>query len=124
LVCPLGHVARPRIFLDVEPRLLRDALEEVLDSVGVDEVLVLDDHAADRSPMSFDAAIVTLPSDDVHADVVIELRTGHADSVGHVTAGLHSEDVALRTPQQLLSLLDRLFPSPVPRIAPSEGAHG
>jgi hypothetical protein len=116
-------VRRRRILLAVQPRVLRDALEEVLDSVGLDEVLVSDVDAADRSLMSFDAAILSQPSADVRADVVIEVDGLAADARGHVTAGTRSEDVTLRTPQQLLSLLDRLCPTSAARISPAGGAH-
>lgn len=115
--------ARRRILLDVEPRVLRDALEQVLDSTGQDEVLVSDVPAADRSTMSFDAAIVTLPN-DVTADVVIELRSGAGGSLGRITSGGGSEDVPLGSPQELLDLLDRLLPAAAARITAAEGGRG
>lgn len=117
-MCPLAGVDRPRIFLDIEPRVLRDVLEEVLDSVGLDEVLVSDAEAADRSTMSFDAAIVTLPRDDLHADVVIELD----GAVGRVVSAARSEDVPIATPQELLDLLDQVLPAATARISPSGGS--
>jgi hypothetical protein len=116
-------VGRRRILLDVQPRVLRDALEQVLDSIGLDEVLVSDEEPADRSPMSFDAAILTIPASNIAADVVIELPSA-ASSTGHVTAGSSSEDVDLRSPTQLLDLLDRLCPASTPRNALFGGAHG
>lgn len=117
-----AEVDRPRILLDIEPRILRDALEEVLDSVGLDEVLVSDAEAADRSTMSFDAAIVTLPADGVRADVVIELRDGPGGSLGRVNTGTTSEDVPLGTPEELLTLLDQLLPAATARISPIGGS--
>lgn len=104
--------------------MLSDVLEEVLDSVGLDEVLVSDEEPADRSPVSFDAAILTTPAGNVAAAVVIELPSAATSSVGHVTSGSGSEAVHLQTPAQLLALLDRLCPSSTPRNALFEAAHG
>ena len=123
-MCRLDDVGRRRILLDVQPRVLRDALEQVLDSIGLDEVLVSDEEPADRSPMSFDAAILTIPASNIAADVVIELPSAEPTSLGHVTAGSSSEDVDLRTPTQLLALLDRLCPAATPRDALFGGVHG
>lgn len=110
-------MGRRRILLDVQPRLLRDAIEVLLDSVGLDEVLVSDAGPADRSPMSFDAAILTVPTTHVTADVVIELPSSAPGALGQVTSGARSEHVALHTPSQLLSILDRVCPASAPRHA-------
>lgn len=67
--------------------------------------------------MSFDAAILTVPTSPVAADVVIELPNGAPGALGRVTSGAKSEPVTLQTPAQLLSLLDRLCPTSVPRNA-------
>ena len=74
--------------------------------------------------MSFDAAILTLPADDVTADVIIELGASEAGSVGRVTTATQSQDVTLRSPQQLLLLLDRLLPASTARVSPIGRRHG
>lgn len=106
---------RRRILLGVEPRILSDSLATVLDHVGVDDVLLYADQRADRSAVAYDAAILSVPHDAVMADLVIEVDDD--TSVGHVVSGEHSEDVPVRTPLQLLSLLDRLCPASTDRIA-------
>ena len=105
---------RRRILLDVQPQLLEDALADVLRSTGLDEVLVSRGNAADSPTMAYDAVILTLPDDTVHADVVIEI-TDDAVARGHVTIGSRSEDVALPNPKELLALLDRLVPAAAAR---------
>ena len=123
-VCRLDDVGRRRILLDVQPRVLRDALGEVLDSVGLDEVLVSEEEPADRSTMSYDAAIVSSTALDVDADVVIELDLTGMDTTGHVRTATAVEVIDLRTPDQLLTLLDRLCPTTAARTTPFGGLHG
>jgi hypothetical protein len=113
---------RRRILLAVQPRILGDALAAVLDSVGLDEVLVSEPVAADRTSMSYDAAILSRPHAGVHADVVIEVAGVGDEARSHVVAGTLTEDVDLSTPQQLLSVLDRFCPTTTPRTAPAGGA--
>jgi hypothetical protein len=112
---------RRRILLAVQPRVLRDALADVLDEVGLDDVLVSEREGADRSTMSFDAAIVSEADEQVTADVVIAVGES-LDSLSHVITPTRQEDVHLRSPQQLLSLLDRFCPTTAARILPQGGA--
>ena len=113
---------RRRILLAVEPRVFGDALAEVLTAVGLDEVLVSGAERADESPMHLDAAIVSRDDDDVVADVVIHVTT---DRAAHVTTAAADVNVSLRSPHELLSVLDRYCPTVAPRVTAAEpgGAH-
>jgi hypothetical protein len=111
---------RRRILLAVEPRVLADALAEMLGSIGVDEVLSGRTGAADGPPMHLDAAIITPEDRDVIADVVIELGP---HNVAHVTNAAGSQEVALRTPYQLLQLLDRYCPTEPSRCTAHKPGH-
>ena len=97
----------------VEPAVLEGALAVLLGSGAGNEVVEF--HAgADLDPGSrYDAAIVTIAAmDGVHADVVITLPdTGSGDGIGHVTTPTVDRDVALRSHQQVIDLLDEQFPS-------------
>ena len=112
---------RRRILLALEPRVLGDALAEVLTAVGLDEVLVSGSERADELGMHLDAAIVSRDHADIVADVVIHVPT---DRAAHVTTAAQDVNVSLRSPQELLSVLDRYCPTIAPRVTlpPSGGA--
>jgi hypothetical protein len=111
---------RRRILLAVEPRVLADALAEMLGSVGLDEVLSRPLEPADDPTMHLDAAIITPKDHGVIADVVIELGP---HNVAHVTNAAGSQEVALRTPYQLLQLLDRFCPTEPSRCTSHKSGH-
>jgi hypothetical protein len=104
---------RRRILLAVEPRVLGDALAAVLDSVGVDDVLVSGTKGADGTSMHIDAVIVSDSSTPVEADVVIHVP---ARGAAHVSTPARDDEVTLRTPEDLLTILDRYCPATAPRV--------
>jgi len=110
----VGVADRRRILLAVEPRVLGDALAEVLAAVGLDEVLVSGGERADEIGMHLDAAIVSRHHDDLVADVVIHVPT---DRAAHVTTAALDVNVSVRSPHELLTVLDRYCPTIAPRVA-------
>jgi hypothetical protein len=118
---PTSAVAdRRRILLAVEPRVLGDALAAVLDAVGLDDVIVNHTKGAHGTSMHIDAAVVSDDSVPVVADVVIHVPIRGS---AHVSTPARNDEVTLRTPEELLTILDRYCPSTAPRV-PSTGADG
>lgn len=73
--------ARRRILLAVEPRILGDALADVLGHLGVDDVVLYDDADLSELDGTFDAAIVSETPGGLQVGVVITVpgpnwRTG------------------------------------------------
>ena len=107
---------RPRVAIAVEPKILGDALTDVLQGAGVDDVVNL--RAVESLPTgSFDAAVVTIVvPDHVDAEVVIELPgtpTGHGET--RVRVGGRSASVPVRAVEDILRLLDDYCPADAPR---------
>lgn len=80
-----------RVAIAVKPTILGDALETILRSSGIDEVVNLHDDPASGGGV-YDAAVVTIVlPDGVDADVVVELP---ADATGNGTVTVRSHGVA------------------------------
>jgi hypothetical protein len=111
---------RRRILLAVEPRVLGDALAAVLDAVGLDDVLVSHTNGADGTSTHIDAAVVSDAASPVVADVVIHVPVRGS---AHVSTRTRDDEVTLRTPEELLTILDHYCPAAAPRV-PSVSADG
>lgn len=114
-----------RVLLSVSPRILSDALAEVLDAAGVTEVVVVEPGRAAGG--DFDAAIVTEGADPAGASVVIRLpaETGTTVTV-RTAAGDGEEVIDLRVAGGIIDLLDQRIgradrPSPTPAQRRAEG---
>jgi hypothetical protein len=68
-----------RYLVSVSPRMLRDALTEVLASAGTDEVVAVEPGSS--APGRFDGAIIDAGMPQVRADVVIEIPDETGGSV-------------------------------------------
>ena len=104
-----------RVLLGVEPRLFQDALARVLDSLGLDVVLLVTppDHG-----LAFDLAVVTEPVPPELADAIaLVLERSPADGV-EIRTGLGVERTKVRGLADLVDLVVRLVrESRLPRRA-------
>jgi hypothetical protein len=98
---------RRRVLVSVEPRILRDSLERLLESSGIDEVVAV--APGQSTEGTFDGAIVSSVPDVLDADVVIELPDSTPNQITlHTSSG--DELIDLRDVGQLIDLLDQHAP--------------
>lgn len=99
-------VGARRVLLSVSPRMLSDALAEVLDADGATEVVVVEPGGAPEG--DFDAAIVTAGVDPADAPVVIRLPADTGSTVTvHTSADEGEEVIDLRVAGGIIDLLDQ-----------------
>lgn len=99
-------LAPRRILVAVEPRLLGDALSELLADIGLDEVVRPHDDDDDGH---IDLALVNDGSPPVRADLVLRVP----DSAELAASG--SGDLRPASASELLAILDRVCPAREPR---------
>jgi hypothetical protein len=99
-------LAPRRILVAVEPRLLGDALSELLTEIGLDDVVRLD---ADPLDGHIDLALVSDGSPHVRADLVLRVP----DSADLAESG--KGDLRPGSAGELLVILDRVCPAAEPR---------
>lgn len=94
-----------RILVAVEPRLLGDALSELLTDIGLDDI-VRPDAVHDRH---IDVALISDGSPAVRADLVLRVP----DSADLAQSG--NGDLRPGSAAELLAILDRVCPAGEPR---------
>jgi hypothetical protein len=106
-----------RLLVDVQPRLLSDALIRILEKIGLDEV-----STDTRPPQRFDAAIVTRPL-PAHIESRLVITLPEHDSAapsGFGTVGIDGrleKTVAMGGLGAIISLLDEYYPAATSRLA-------
>ena len=99
----MGVVLAPRrILVAVEPRLLGDALSELLTEIGLDDVVRLENEAPEDH---IDVALVSETSPRVRADLVLRVP----DSADLAESG--KGDLRPGSAGELLAILDRVCPA-------------
>ena len=98
-------MAPRRILVAVEPRLLGDALAELLADIGLDDVVRPGDPSG-----HVDLALVSEGSPAVRADLI--LRVPNADDLATDGTG----DLRPGSAADLISILDRVCPASSPRL--------
>jgi hypothetical protein len=115
------HGAALRILVAVQPAVLQDALVQVLNSAGLDQVETLDVEldTTERGLTGYDAAVVSeLAPPGIRARVVITLPDQFGSpGLGAVeAAGQGAWPVPLASSADVIALLDRLVPAQTPRL--------
>ena len=102
---------RRRILVAMEPAVLEGALAVLLEADAGNDVVQFHGSAAIDLREPYDAAIATMDlPDDVHAHMLITLPVGeNATGVGHVITDGVDREVRVRSPQQVIDLLDEQF---------------
>jgi hypothetical protein len=103
-----GVQAPRRILVAVEPRLLGDALAELLEDIGLDDVTRFGDEGAEAR--RFDVALRSEGVTGLRAALVLQVPD--ADELAEEGSG----DLRPATARELLEILDRVCPTSAPRV--------
>ena len=93
---------RRRILVALEPRVLAEAVAEMLARIGVDDVVMA---GRDLPGGDFDVALVSAPRSHTHADVLIEIPANCGPS--RLSGSDTDVPIPHLTPNELVELLDR-----------------
>jgi hypothetical protein len=93
---------RRRILVALEPRVLAEAVAEVLERIGLDDVVLA---GADLPGGRFDAALLSGPRSRTDADLVIEIPAHWGPS--RLSGSRAGEPIPVSTTVELAELLDR-----------------
>jgi hypothetical protein len=94
-------VDRRRILVALEPRVLAEAVAEVLERIGVDDVILA---GPDLPGGHFDAALVSGPRSRTDADLVIEVPLDWGPS--RLSGSEPETPIPVRSTKELAELLD------------------
>jgi hypothetical protein len=104
-------VERRRILVALEPRVLAEAMAEVLEHIGLDDVVLA---GPDLPGGHFDAALVSGPRSRTQADLVIEIPVDWAP--GHRSGSGPDQPIPVSSTKELAELLDRYCAAATSRV--------
>jgi len=101
--------ARCRILVALEPRVLAEAVAEVLDRIGLDDVVLA---GRDLPGGSFDVALVSGPRAGLRAEVLVEIPIQGPSRVSGPDTDV---PITVLTPVEIIEILDRYCVAAAPR---------
>ena len=102
---------RRRILVALEPRVLSEAVAEVLERIGLDDVVLA---GPDLPGGRFDAALLSGPRSRTDADLVIEIPAEWGPS--RLSGSLEEAPIPVSTTLELAELLDRYCAAATSRV--------